>query len=280
MRRLPLVLFVIAAVLLPTASPAAAQDGAYTDAPYAIVLETFVDGEGLVDYAGLKTKPYQLKAYLDQLAQLDRTTFDAWPEDEQIALLINAYNAFTLKAIIDHYPIQGSLLSSLRYPRNSIRQIPGVWTSLTFDLMGEAYTLDAIEKGWLSVDYDEPRFHMAVNCASIGCPPLLNEPYRGGVLEEQLDAQTERFFADGRYFQINRTLGVIKLSPIFHWYAADFRSYAPTRADDLGTRRAEDLGVIEFVSRYVDGATAASLRTKPYVIGYLGYDWSLNEQSH
>ncbi|MEX0742161.1 MAG: DUF547 domain-containing protein [Phycisphaeraceae bacterium] len=280
MRRLPLLLFVIAAVLLPTASPAAAQHGAYTDAPYAIVLETFVDGEGLVDYAGLKTKPYQLKAYLDQLAELDRATFDAWPEDEQIALLINAYNAFTLKAIVDHYPIRGSLLSSLRYPRNSIRQIPGVWTSLTFDLMGEAYTLDAIEKGWLSVDYDEPRFHMAVNCASIGCPPLLNEPYRGGVLEEQLDAQTERFLADTRYFQINRTLGVIKLSPIFHWYAADFRNYAPTRADDLGTRRAEDLGVIEFVSRYVDDATAASLRTKPYVIGYLGYDWSLNEQSN
>lgn len=255
----------------PTAS-------AYTGAPYAAVLERFVDEDGLVNYAALKADPADLETYLTALGELDREQFESWDEHEQIALLINAYNAFTLKAIIDHYPIQGSLFS-FPYPSNSIRQIDGVWDTLTFELMGEQVTLDAIEHEQLRVDYDEPRIHMAINCASMGCPPLRTEPYRGEELNEQLDAQTRRMLGDSRYFRINPHLRVVMLSPLFHWFAEDFSGAEVADDASVPERRALQQGVLNFISGYLDEETGASLREQQYIIGYLGYDWSLNEQS-
>jgi hypothetical protein len=94
----------------------------------------------------------------------------AWSRAQQMAFWINAYNAFTLRAIVDHYPIEGSRFSL--HPRNSIRQIDGVWTSLAWKAAGRTVTLDDIEHRILRPTFREPLVHFAVNCASVSCPPL------------------------------------------------------------------------------------------------------------
>lgn len=60
----------------------------------------------MVNYRGLKAKPEQLLAFLQSMAKLDHQVYEQWEDKEKIAIWINAYNALTLKAIIDHYPIK------------------------------------------------------------------------------------------------------------------------------------------------------------------------------
>ena len=114
----------------------ATPKGPFTYDAYAAVLKRHVNKEGLVDYEGLKAEPDKLEMFLAQIAQLDCKVFDAWPEQKQIAFWINAYNALTLKVIVQHYPIKARLTTGLVYPANSIRQIPGVWDKKKWVVMG------------------------------------------------------------------------------------------------------------------------------------------------
>jgi hypothetical protein len=104
---------------------------------YGAVLTTYVNQPGLVNYRGLKANPQRLNSFLSTLADLPQETYQKWDDEEKIAWWINAYNALTLKAIIDHYPIRASFFKGFVYPRNSIRQIPGVWDTLRFPVMGK-----------------------------------------------------------------------------------------------------------------------------------------------
>ena len=128
----------VAAVAL--AGAAQAQSFSYDD--YADALKTYVNDQGMVNYAQLKAHNEKLDSFLDSLAGLNRQAYDGWTEPAKIAFWLNAYNACTLKAIIDHYPIQSSFFASLHYPKNSIRQIGGVWDKLKFSGDGPAMTLD------------------------------------------------------------------------------------------------------------------------------------------
>jgi hypothetical protein len=186
---------------------AQATDPFYED--YAALLATRVNQRGMVYYQGLKANPQRLHAFLAALADLSPETYQKWSEPEKTALWINAYNALTLKAIIDHYPIRASLFKSLVYPRNSIRQIPGVWDGLRFPVMGKKMTLDEIEHGVLRQEFNEPRIHLALVCAALGCPPLRTEPYEGAKLDRQLNDQARVFLANPHKFRIDRGQGTV-----------------------------------------------------------------------
>lgn len=149
---------------------------------------------------------------------------------------INAYNLFTLKAVVDHYPIRGSWLSI--YPKNSIRQIDGVWTRLRWNAGGRQVTLDDIEHHLLRPEFTDPRVHFAVNCASIGCPPLAREPFRGEAVGAQLDAAAVRYLAGATGLVESGT--TLRLSRIFKWYGSDFDATFLARgpAGRRGTERA------------------------------------------
>ncbi|MCI0537758.1 MAG: DUF547 domain-containing protein, partial [Verrucomicrobiales bacterium] len=112
-------------------------------------LRRYVNDRGLVDYRGLKADSGELDAFAASLAQISPAEFDAWSERRKIAFWINAYNALTLEAILRNYPIRSSFLRSTIYPKNSIRQIPGVWDKLRFGVAGREMTLDEIEHGAL-----------------------------------------------------------------------------------------------------------------------------------
>jgi hypothetical protein len=254
-----------------------AAAAAFSFDDYGAVLQEIVNQEGLVNYPGLKADPKKLAGFLQALAQVPPEDFKKWPVPQQIALWINAYNSLTLKAIIDHYPIKASFWRSLKFPRNSIRQIPGVWTDLKFPVMGQRMTLDEIEHGILRQKFNEPRIHMALVCAAMGCPPLRSEPYVGDKLNDQLNDQARRFLADPKKFKIDRNEGQVALSPIFKWFGEDFIRTYGTNAG-FSRFQPKERAVLNFIQNYLSAADQEYLFKGDYAISYLGYDWSLNER--
>ncbi|MDQ7785364.1 MAG: DUF547 domain-containing protein [Desulfomonilaceae bacterium] len=251
-----------------------------TDFPYIVygtVLQTYVDDEGMVNYRGLKENRKPLDEFTESMSRLDPKAYDAWADTDKIAFWINAYNALTLKAIIDHYPIKASFFKSFVYPANSIRQIPGVWDKITFSVMGRDVTLDGIEHEILRSEFNEPRIHVALVCAAMGCPPLRKEPYVGPQLDAQLDDQSAKFVKDPDKFRIDRTDNKVYLSSIFDWFGEDFvKTYGVTK--DFSGFSEKQKAVLNFLSRYVEPAEKAYLVEGSFSIEYLKYDWSLNEK--
>lgn len=247
--------------LLPGA--AAAFDSAY--AAYGALLERHVhwiaDGHAsVVDYDGLKRDSRALDEVLQQLSGVDQAAFDRWQRPEQMAFLINAYNAFTLKLILSEYP-------DLRSIRDLGSLLRSPWKKAFFELLGDTRTLDWIEHEQLRPRYREPRVHFAVNCASIGCPALRPEPYVGDRLDAQLDDQMRRFLGDRTRNRYNAKDGVLHVSRIFDWFDEDFdaggqgvKGWLAAHAELLGDSPAD----------------RERLRGGDFSIDTLSYDWSLN----
>ena len=258
-----------------SAIPAAGETFSY-DA-YAATL-AHVDDQGLVKYCALKEDRGRLDVFVTSLATLEKAEYESWGSKQRIAFWINAYNGLTLKAIIDRYPIKPSKALSLIYPENSIRQIPGVWKKLTFDVMGEMITLDHIEHHILRKEFDEPRIHMALVCAALNCPNLRNEPFAGVRLDEQLDDQVRRFLAVPKNFRIDSDGATVHLSTIFKWFGGDFVEtyWAVDRFADHGEK---ERAVLNFISRYLPETQRRDLESMVFTIKYLEYDWTLNEKT-
>lgn len=222
------------------------------------------DGATSFDYANVQSKQQQLKTYLDQLSAIDQATFDSWSTDEQLAFLINAYNAFTVDLILSKYP-----------DLNSIKELGGAlespWQKEFVPLLGKTLSLDNIEHDMIrgSGRYNEPRIHFAVNCASIGCPPLINEAFTAEKVDAQLEKATQDFLTDRNRNFINGE--VVTVSKIFDWYRDDF---------EAGWRDAIDLG--EFLALYgdslgLDEEQSEALAAGEYDIEFSEYDWRLND---
>lgn len=255
----------------------AIQEKGFSYVDYMAVLQGFVDEDGMVDYKGLKANRGRLDAFVRSIGSVRRDEYEEWSDREQIAFWINAYNGLTLQAIIDNYPIEPSFFASLRFPDNSIRQIPGVWDDIEFRVMGGKMTLEDIEHGTLRKYFNEPRIHMALVCAAMGCPPLLNEPYEADKLDEQFSSRARRFLGNAEKFRIDRRKGEVYLSPIFDWFGKDFLRTYGTDTQFKGHGKAER-AVLNYVSQYLEDRDRRHLETADYDVKYLDYDWSLNEQ--
>ena len=202
-------------------SPAAAFD--HRHAAWTSLLEKHVAWNragtaSSADYAGFARERGELQRYLQALSAVTRDEFDRWSRDEQLAFLINAYNAFTVELILTEYP-----------DIDSIRELGSLfsspWKKTFFRLLGEEQHLDGIEHELIrgSGRYDEPLIHFAVNCASIGCPALRDEAFVADRLDAQLLDQTRRFLADRSRNRFDRQANRLEVSSIFDWYEEDFR---------------------------------------------------------
>ena len=267
--RLAVNVIVLAGTLL-TVTPVAAENFDHSFLAYAGVLSRFVDTIR-VDYAALRDDRAQLD---DVVASLDAPLAGgepSWSRYQRMAFWINAYNAFTLQVIVDYYPIRSGWFTLL--PRNSIRQIDGVWTDLRWRAAGRDLTLDDIEHGILRSEFRDPRIHFAINCASIGCPPLASQPYRAETLDAQLDEAARTYLAipeglrdDGDDFLV---------SSILDWYGDDFvERFAPAIPGDRHPKERAILGVIAV---YGPAALSARAKTGRPGIRFLDYNWSLND---
>lgn len=212
---------------------------------YNKVLKTYVK-DGKVNYVALKQNRAQLDNYLENLAKVDKSTFNSWSKNKQLAYLINLYNADTLQLIIDHYPVK------------SIKDIGsifnGPWDQKVVHLFGKTITLNNLEHDIIRKQYKEPRIHMALVCAAIGCPPLRSEAYTASSLDKQLADQSRTYLASPKGMRIDEKNGKVYLSKIFDWYGGDFPS------------------VPKFVQQY-SGKDISGLSR-----GWIKYNWKLNKQ--
>ena len=215
-------------------------------------------------YAGMAADHGALKAYLGQLSALSVASFEGWTKAQQMAFLINAYNAFTVELILTRYPKLESIrdLGSLLTKPWSIKNVP---------LLGSTLTLDNIEHDNLRAKgrYDDPRIHFAVNCASVGCPMLREEAFVAERLDAQLDEQALRFLSDrsrNRYAD-----GKLEVSRIFDWYGGDFKA---------GYKGITSLTA--FLARYAGvladaPAERERIKAQTLAVEFLDYDWKLND---
>lgn len=209
---------------------------------------------GAVDYAALKASPAELRAYLDEVAAVKEDEFKRWTRPQQIAFLVNLYNAATLQLIAYHYPVK------------SIKEIGGTfgspWKQEVVHLWGRTTTLDEVEHGQLRAHYAEPRVHFALVCAAKSCPPLRSEPYLAGKLNAQLTEQAKAFFAQPAKNRVDMGKQVLWLSPIFDWYHDDFTKDGKT--------------LEEFVRQYFPAAEAKRIGAGGLKVKFTEYDWALN----
>lgn len=221
------------------------------------LLKTFVNN-GFVDYKGLKEKEEKLDIYLNTLSSIEISDMT---KNEQLALWINAYNSFTLKLILKHYP-----------KINSIKDIPGRWDIKDFVVAGESYSLNDIEHKILRKQFNDPRIHFAIVCASKSCPDLLTEVYFADRLEEQLNNSTKKFLSDSKKgVAVKQEQGFfgnkkysIYLSPIFKWFKEDFEKHSNSIIFFIKTYLSEENR--QFINQHKDKLS----------IHYMEYDWSLN----
>ena len=257
------------------ANPGRGKRFSYDD--YTAALK-YVDLQGMVNFKALKAKRDRLDSFCRLMGNLDPKVLEKWDEKKRIAFWINAYNALTLKVIIDNYPIKAGLFKSLTHPKNSIRQIRGVWDKWKFLVIGEKMTLNQIEHQVLRKKFAEPRIHVALVCAAMGCPPLRNEAYLGKTLSRQLDDQARKFLSKPAKFRVDRKGKKVFLSKIFQWFAGDFEGkYKPQQQGFAGHGPAAR-AMLNFVSKYLSDEDSEYLRTSKYKVVYLDYDWTLNEQ--
>jgi hypothetical protein len=221
-----------------------------------------------VNYAALKADSKTLDQYLADAAKVTEAQFKSWNEANQLAFLINLYNASTLRLILDHYPLK------------SIKDIGGFfkgpWDQQSVRLFGNAITLNTLEHEILRKKYNEPRIHMALVCAAKGCPPLRSEAYTEEKLKEQLDDQSRKYLASASGLRIDRTRSEVHVSSIFKWYGGDLSGkYTPSAKFDGvdKTKRA----VMNFCAQYLSAEDKMFLEAGGYAVKFLDYDWSLNE---
>ena len=246
---------------------------------YARTLSAYADNNGMVDYKGLKKNRINLDLFVKTMGDLNKKKFDSWNEDQKIAFLVNAYNALTLRVIIDNYPIKpGGFFARRRYPHNSLRQIDGVWDEITFKVMGQDMTLEYIEHKILRKKFNQPYIHMALVCAAMSCPKLRNKPYTGNKLKEQFENQTRNFISNTKKFKIDRSKKRVYLSSIFKWFDDDFEKTYKTSKKEFPGHDSEERAVLDFIAAHLSKQDREYLKNTKTKIKYLDYDWSLNEQ--
>jgi hypothetical protein len=212
---------------------------------------------GLVNYKSLSQNRKQLTEYLKNISAVTESEYKDFNKQQKMAFLINAYNAYTLELILNHYPIKS--IGDIGGPIRLINLGRGTpWKSFKFPFLGNDRNLDWIEHSKLRLDFDDPRIHFAINCASIGCPALSRESYKAKNLDFQLKTATVGFLLDSEKNSYNKDKNTLTISKIFEWFKGDFEKRSGT--------------IIKFIQPYFKETIPNDVK-----IEYSDYDWNLND---
>ncbi len=218
----------------------------FSQEEWQVLLRTHVR-DGVVDYPALHRQEH-LTSYL---ALLDRVDPNQLPGDDRLAFWINAYNAFAVQGILDHYSPE-TLFGRYRY-----------FIAREYHIGGRTINLYDLERAILIAQFHEPRMHFAIVCASASCPKLQSWAYEGHQLDQQLNQVTREFVNDPSRNRFDRSKKVVYLSMIFKWFTKDFEARSGS--------------VLNFVRKYVqDESLKQDLSAADYTVEFLDYDWSLN----
>lgn len=205
-----------------------------------ILLQKHVSTMGNVSYKGFKEDIKQLETYLDYLS--NNAPKSTWSHKQKLAFWLNAYNAFTVKLILDKYPLK------------SIKDIKDPWDLEFFTINNKAFSLNKIEHKILR-KMNDPRIHFGINCASYSCPLLSNIAFNKENVDQELEKLTIGFINDSKRNKISSKK--IKLSKLFSWFGKDFKTEG---------------SLISFLNKY-----SKIQIQKNASKSYLDYNWSLNE---
>ena len=220
-----------------------------------------------VSYREFAAERAALRQVLDAFSSVSRADYDAWSKPRRLAFLANAYNAFTIDLVLTRYP-------DLRSIKDIGTLFQSPWKRKFFRLLGDERSLDFVEHEMIRApgNFDDPRVHFVLVCASVGCPALRPEAILPARLDAQLDDSLQRFLRDRSRNRFEPRSGKLEVSRIFDWYRADFEKghrgiasrealfarYADLLADDPKDRQAIAQARVE--------------------ITFLDYDWTLNDR--
>ena len=227
---------------------------------------------GVVNYEGIKADAITLDNYILQIKSVTKDQYEKFPRNEQMAYLMNAYNAYTLKLITDFYPVEsirdigalvgGSFLSKKsKQWKISEYEIKG--KKFTLEAMGRPVTLDELEHDTLRPIFKDARVHFALVCGAVSCPFLRSEAYTSSLVSQQLDQQGQQFLSDPFRNRYDKKENKLYLSKIFDWFDGDFK------------RDAGD--VKNFVKKYLAKNIQDNINEETS-ISFLEYEWTLNNK--
>jgi len=212
-------------------------------------LKKFVTEDGWVDYGAWKADTAGLVQYLDLLSS-HHPNKKNWSQNQRFAYWINAYNAFTVKIMVDNWPV-----ASIKDIKGGIGFVNSIWDQKFITIEGNEYSLNNIEHGIIRPKFEDQRIHMAVNCASVSCPSLLNEAFTAENVDAQLDKQYRKAFKSFRNDLSDPQNP--KISSIFKWYSADLEW--------------NNTSLEAFVEKYGEVNLPDGVK-----FSYLDYNWSAN----
>lgn len=239
---------IFALLTLLVAPPILLSGGGSVHSDFTVVLKRHVRG-GTVNYSKLKDD----KGLSSYLSALSNSKPGALSGDEKKAFWINAYNAFTLKVIVNNWPVK------------SIRDINGgkVWDKKWIMIDSKTYSLNQIENEILR-PMGDARVHYALVCAAKGCPPLRSDAYMPSTLSKQLDEQARQYVRRGPGHSYSVKTKTAKVSQLYKWYASDFGKGS--------------VGLIKHLAQFSDLSIAKVMKQSPgaWKVEYVKYDWTIN----
>ena len=270
------ILSILLLALLPLT--ASAQTFDHDHKPWATLLKKHVvlidnNKSSQVRYAGFMQDRNELKAYLGTRSKVTQADFNAWSKAQQMAFLINAYNAYTIEKILTRYPGLKSIWDFGKVFGNPFKD-------KFFTLLGREFSLDMIEHETLRKPgaYDEPRIHFAVNCASVGCPMLREEPYAAARLDTQLEEQTRRFLSDRSRNRYNAQDNALEVSEIFKWFSTDWSSGYRGFDGKSPAMQSREQFFAKYAALLADTPPQQqAIAERKAAIRHLDYDWTLND---
>lgn len=238
------------------------------------ILDVFVR-DGLVYYRALKSERGRLDRYVSSL-NVPAATYSTWTREGQMAFWINAYNAFVLQTVINHYPIKGKAAT---YPSSSIRQIPGAFERTKHRAAGRSVTLDEIEKTILP-EFKEPRVYLALGRGAVGSGRLRSEAYTTARLMEQLESMHADFMTQQEMLKIDRLAGTVSVTPIVSWHESEFvAAYADKAHPRFAQRSPVERAILAFIAPKVLPLERELLEKNEFRVVFHEFDWRLNDLS-
>jgi hypothetical protein len=240
------------------------------------VLSKYVDKNGDVDYAKLRRKRSDLFDAVRAIQQVETLEYMKWSDNEKTAFWLNAHNIFTLKLIIDNYPIKARWFM-INYPANCIMQIARGRDDALYDIIGLEYTIREIEHEMLRDRFADLRTIFTTTYANNSGALLANYAYLPSKLDEQLDEQVHKFLSSDRGLKIDQNENIVHISPIFKWYKKEFIASEYGKIKKFRKHPEHIRSYLNFIFQYAGKENAAYLGSHDFTVEFLPYDWRLNE---
>ena len=198
--------------------------------------------DGKVAYKVIKEDPVALEELLDIAEELEIPVEES---KRYQAFWINVYNLLVIKSVTENYPLKSPL------------DVPGFFDKNIHQVGGISTTLNDIENIRLRKQFpNEPRFHFALVCAGLGCPPIIDRAYLPDSLDDQLETQTFEALNNPQFIRPGKKK--LAISQIFEWYEEDFN------------RNGQN--TLRFINSYSKDKYPEDSK-----LSYYPYDWNLNE---